>query len=131
MMWMRKMPLNPMVVDVEFTKPFRIPATKSVWVICLEGTAWLTRDGHLADTILSPGDRAWVTRTDGAFITGMPHCRLWIGAKREQLAELRGMTQGPIRPGATEWRSPANDSSSQTFQVGWLAALRRYRLFKG
>ena len=101
MMWMRKIPRSPTVVDVKFAKPFRVPASSGVWVICLEGTAWLTRGGHLADTILSPGDGAWVARTDDAFVTGMPHCRLWIGAKREQPAEFRGMTMGAIRPDET------------------------------
>jgi hypothetical protein len=88
MMWMSKKPRSPTVVDVLFAKPFRVPASNGAWVLCQEGTAWLTRAGHLADTILSPGDRAWVTSTDDAFVTGMPHCRLWIGAKREELAEL-------------------------------------------
>ena len=91
MMWMRK-PLSPTVVDVEFAKSYRITAPVEVWVMCLKGTAWLTRDGCLADLILSPGDVTRVSRADLALVTGMPRCRLGIAEKREYLADLQGMT---------------------------------------
>ena len=90
MMWMRK-PLSPTVVDVEFAKSYRITAPAEVWVMCLKGTAWLTRDGCLADLILSPGDVTRVSKADAALVTGMPRCRLGIGERREHLAELQGI----------------------------------------
>ena len=88
---MRK-PLSPTVVEVAFAKPYRVAASRDVWVVCLAGTAWLTRDGSLADLILSPGDVAWVPRVDDALVTAMPRCRLGIAEQRGQLAELNATT---------------------------------------
>ncbi|WP_162245879.1 MULTISPECIES: DUF2917 domain-containing protein [unclassified Roseateles] len=88
---MRK-PLSPTVVDVDFAKSYCVTASRDVWVVCLTGTAWLTRDGCLADLILSPGDVTRVLRADAALVTGMPRCRLGISEKREHLADLQGMT---------------------------------------
>ncbi len=91
MMWMRK-PRSPTVVEVEFVKSYRITASRDVWVMCLQGTAWLTLDGCLADFILSPGDVTRVSSADYALVTGMPHCRLAIAEKHEQLAEMQRAT---------------------------------------
>lgn len=90
MMWMRK-PWSPTAVDVEFAKSYRITASRDVWVTCLTGTAWLTRDGCLVDLILSPGDVTRVSKADAALVTGMPRCRIGIGEKREDLAALQGI----------------------------------------
>lgn len=99
MMWMRK-PRSPTVVDVEFAKSYCITASRDVWVMCLTGTAWLTRDGCLADLILSPGDVTRVSRSDVALVTAMPRCRLAIGEKREHLADMQGITT-VVTPAAT------------------------------
>lgn len=88
---MRK-PLSPTVVEVAFAKPYRVAASRDVWVVCLAGTAWLTRDGCLADLILSPGDVAWARRADDTLVTAMPRCWLGIAEQRGQLAELKAMT---------------------------------------
>lgn len=85
-------PLSPTVVEVAFAKPYRVAASRDVWVVCLAGTAWLTRDGCLADLILSPGDVAWLPRVDDALVTAMPRCRLGIVEQRGQVAELKAMT---------------------------------------
>ena len=90
MMWMRK-PRSSTAVDVEFAKPYRITASRKVWVMCLTGRAWLTRDGSLADLILLPGDVTRVSRADDALVTGMPRCRLGIGERRDHLAAFPGM----------------------------------------
>ena len=109
MRWMSK-PRSFTVVDVEFAKPYRMTASRDVWVLCLKGTAWLTRDGRPADLILSPGDVTRVSKTDDALVTGMPRCRLGMAEKREHLAELQSMasamTSAAVCPdeaaGATE-----------------------------
>ncbi|WP_162254415.1 DUF2917 domain-containing protein [Pelomonas sp. Root1444] len=88
---MRK-PWSPTVVHVDFAKSYCITASRDVWVMCLAGTAWLTRDGCLSDQILSPGDVTRVSKADAALVTGMPRCRLGITEKREHLADLQGMT---------------------------------------
>lgn len=97
MMWMRK-PRSPTVVDVDFAKSYCVTASRDVWVMCLTGTAWLTRDGCLADLILSPGDMTRVSKADAALVTGMPRCKLGITEKREHLADLQGMTTAAVCP---------------------------------
>jgi hypothetical protein len=64
--------------DVEFARPLRLMPSDEVRVTCLSGTAWLTRDGHLADIVLSAGDSARVLPADDALVVGMPCCRLRI-----------------------------------------------------
>lgn len=84
---------SPWVVDVEFARPYRITASADVWVTCLSGTAWLTREGCYGDTILSPGDVKRVPSTGKPLIVGMPRCRLRVAMQREPLAERRDMTR--------------------------------------
>ncbi len=78
---------SPSVVDVEFAKPYRTAPSTHAWVMCLSGTAWLTRDGCRADTILSQGDVERVSREEHPLIVGMPRCRLRMFGKQKQLAE--------------------------------------------
>lgn len=77
-------------VDVAFAEPYRITSPTDVWVACLSGTAWLTREGCLADTILSPGDVRRVPASGKPLVVGMPRCRLRIALQREHVAEQRG-----------------------------------------
>ncbi|MGQ3094048.1 DUF2917 domain-containing protein [Roseateles sp.] len=88
-------------MDVEFAKPYLITTPAAVWVMCLSGRAWLTRDGCRADLVLSPGDMTKVSRADVALVTGMPCCRLGIGEKREQLTELQGLSMDVTSDRAT------------------------------
>ena len=77
-------------VDVAFAEPYRITSPTDVWVACLSGTAWLTREGCLADTILSPGDVRRVPASGKPLVVGMPRCRLRIALQREHVAEGHG-----------------------------------------
>lgn len=80
------------VVDVGFARPYRITTSTDVWVTCLSGTAWLTREGCYADTILSPGDVKRVPSTGKPLIVGMPRCRLRIAMQCEPVTERHDMT---------------------------------------
>ena len=66
----------PTVVEVEFAQPYRMALSADVRVLCLSGTAWLTRDGCHADTILLQGEVEHVSRAEDVLIVGMPRCRL-------------------------------------------------------
>lgn len=77
-------------VDVAFAEPYRITSPTDVWVACLSGTAWLTREGCLADTILSPGDVRRVPASGKPLVVGMPRCRLRIALQCEHVTERRG-----------------------------------------
>lgn len=78
---------EPALVNVEYSKPYRLAGSSNVWVLCLSGTAWLTRDGCPTDTILSQGDAQRVSQADGGLVVGMPRCRLRIVADHGQLIE--------------------------------------------
>ncbi len=83
------------VVELEFAKPYRVAPATGLWVMCLSGTAWLTRYGCHADVILLPGQVAHLLRAEDPLIVGMPRCRLRITTEREQLAGLMGVTLAP------------------------------------
>lgn len=89
-LWRRPGPVSrpgALVVEVAFAQPYRIDSSTDLWVACLSGTAWLTREGCRADTILSPGDVRRVPCTGKPLVVGMPRCRLRIALQREHLAE--------------------------------------------
>lgn len=89
-LWRRPGPVSrpgALVVEVAFAQPYRIDSSTDLWVACLSGTAWLTREGCRADTILSPGDVQRVPCTGKPLVVGMPRCRLRIALQREHLAE--------------------------------------------
>lgn len=78
---------EPLIVDVEYCKPHRLAGSSNVWVLCLSGTAWLTRDGCPTDTILARGDAQRVSPAEAPLVVGMPRCRLRIVAAHGQLIE--------------------------------------------
>ncbi|MGV3570363.1 MAG: DUF2917 domain-containing protein [Ramlibacter sp.] len=49
-------------------------------ITCMDGTAWLTREGDPRDYVLEPGDQQLVRRGDALVLLGMPSATVLVAS---------------------------------------------------
>jgi hypothetical protein len=57
-----------------YGRPFRSWDWDIRLIRCLDGCAWITVDGDIADKVLAPGETATIPARRLALVTGMDHC---------------------------------------------------------
>ena len=95
--------LDRQVRDLHIDSARRLQLRSAGWIQVEAGMVWLTRDGGGLDHVLSPGERLWLGRGEGAVIEP------W---QREQAVRLH-------------WGAAAPASAAAAVQVSQAARVRR------